>query len=810
MPSPFDDLSDTTSAASAAEAGGGSASAWHYAGGTNGKTIHLSEEESNQLLRGIAQLADNGLPLDQGLEAFAEEVSSRRLKQAFRQLAFEISLGGNPLVERSDSVVKLSPYHQSILVAGIQSGNLGETLAKLLEDENWRVEYWRNLRSALAYPLLLVVLTMLVVDLLNVVLMPLIQREFIVLVEDFQFTLPFNPDIFRATPISWFSFLLLGGVGVFLITLVLPVAQLAILRRSLPLLGKVFWYYETLDLVLKLQILLVQRVPVVTALRRLQGAVSSRQIEQQLQLWAQQVEQGQTLAQVWQESPDIPPTIVPLVRWGEQTNALAEGLHSASRVLKERLELRRQLIIKVAPPLITTLVLAALFWAGLRMVAIFTPLYNMMLWNGSVQGLPLDVLYHLQNLWMAVLLGVVLLILCNQWDMQAREKPRGLRKGLRLTAWTFLGIGGVGWWLGVSGPFGLVVVPGVGLLVIGFAVRRYRLIENRSFISVVTAGMDKGIPPIVSAVAYEQEATGIQQRKADTLAKALGAGMSVTDAAARAGLPLPAETVVTLELGRNLRLTPEKQKRHEGTPDTVPYGNLDALIGGQVIVVIASFLLLGVILFMQLKIAPMLNNIVNEFGISSGSYLQAWQFTDRLGTVLLWLVPVLAPLMLVLLILIVLLQLGWMSELPWGLRWLHGPINECRLLNVLSMVTASEIPLPTAVEVMVLRFPSVRMRRVLWGLRRRLEEGGNWIDALRAARVLGSGEAALARSAEKAGNLAWALSEISTGKQRRHLQRIAPVMKIMVPLLVLLGAIPVLLLALMIFLPMVEILVQLS
>jgi len=339
--------------------------------------ISLNQAESAELLRCIGELSNTGMPLDEGLDAFAEEATHRKLKLAFRQLAKEIRAGGNPLVDHDLSFVRLPKYHQSILIAGIQSHRLGETLYDLLEEENWRNEYWRDLWAALSYPLLLATVTLLVVDLLNVFIMPMIQTQFLSIYEDFELDLSFDPEIFRAPTISWTSFFLLAAVGAFLIPAFLTPAQTSLLRRSVPVVGKIFWWYESLDLIIKLRLLVAQNIPTPTALLLLEDAVASRRFAELVPIWAEQMQQGKHLGEVWQVSPDIPSSILPLVRWGEAHNSLTEALESAERLIKERLALRRELIRKIGPPVITILVLAALFWAAVRLVVFVSPLIDL-------------------------------------------------------------------------------------------------------------------------------------------------------------------------------------------------------------------------------------------------------------------------------------------------------------------------------------------------------------------------------------------------------------------------------------------------
>lgn len=339
--------------------------------------IILTDEESAQLLQGIGELAQAGLPLDEGLEALSEEVSGNKLRKAFLQLAREIRAGGNPLVEHELSYVRLPKYHQSILIAGIQSHRLGDTLFELLDEETWRREYWRDLWAALSYTLLLATVTLLVVDLLNVFVMPVVQGNFLEIYEDFELDLPFDPTIFKAPPVSWTAFFLVTGAGMLLIPAFLSATQTAMLRRSIPLLGKIFWWYETLDLTVKLRLLVAQNIPTPQALRLASDSLASRRMAQLAPHWASEMDRGRTLADVWLSSMDIPSSILPLIRWGEQSGNLCEAFEGAESLLKDRLAMRRELIQKIGPPIITTMVLAALFWAAIRMAVMFLPLIDL-------------------------------------------------------------------------------------------------------------------------------------------------------------------------------------------------------------------------------------------------------------------------------------------------------------------------------------------------------------------------------------------------------------------------------------------------
>ena len=424
----------------------------------------------------------------------------------------------------------------------------------------------------------------------------------------------------------------------------------------------------------------------------------------------------------------------------------------------------------------------------------------------------MEVLYHLQNLWMASALGLVLLILSTQWDSTSHEEPTFLRRGLRLVAWMFICIGGVAWWVGVSGVVAIVLVCVILVVVFGLAMHRYRVMENRALISVVLAGMEKGISPIASVVAYRQEAVGLQEAKAGRFARALGAGMSLGDAARTVQVQIPAETLMTLELGRTLGNVNEvnQQAKQFAGDDTTNHGNFDLFLGTLVTILVLGAFQLALLSFLQIKIMPSMVQIVEEFDMADAELASLWAWGDTMVWAIYFALGLIMPVAIVVVILMVLVQFGKLSELPRGLRWFHGPVNECRLLNILSVVIATGLPLQGSLDVIRRQFPSSRIRHISNAIYGQLKQGGDWIEALRASRVVSTPEAALAKSAQEAGNLAWALREISVGKRRRHLQRMAPTTKIVLPILVLLAAIPVLVTGLVLIIPLTKMITHLS
>jgi len=345
-----------------------------------GTVVALKSDQADDLVRCIAELSEAGLPLSDGLTAFAEDIPQSKVRRAMLVVANEIESGANPLVDPQSSDVQLPAFHREILVAGIRSGRLSETLLELLEADAWRREYRRDLWSAISQQAFLFVILLLVVDFFNVLLIPYLNKQFLEIYEDFSLELGYNPEILRTVGVSWIGLLTLGGIGWVTLTAALSVQQASQLRRSIPIFGKMIWWYDALDLVTKLRLLISQGIPTHRAMSMMTDAVSSRTYSELAPQWSARLERGESLSSIWRDGIEMPASILPLIRWGETHNELPEAFGAIEAALKQRLLTRQDILRKVLPPLMTVVVLTVLAWAAVRLIYLFVPMVKLLQW----------------------------------------------------------------------------------------------------------------------------------------------------------------------------------------------------------------------------------------------------------------------------------------------------------------------------------------------------------------------------------------------------------------------------------------------
>lgn len=368
-----------------------------------------------------------------------------------------------------------------------------------------------------------------------------------------------------------------------------------------------------------------------------------------------------------------------------------------------------------------------------------------------------------------------------------------------------------GWTLFLMGvammvtPFAMIVV----LLIAGMTVARFRDGERRALLWTLAVAADKGMPLAASARAFGARRCDEMARRAWLLADQLDSGIPLQVALENSGNPLPDEATLMVRLGADPAVTATALYRSadsrgldedEWRPVFERTIYLLLVVGATV--AIASFLMV--------KVVPTFKQIFSDFGtelpvltqltIALANKCAQWWFLT---------LPFVWYMLIVGLIAAYFYAQGkiW---IPWPFGWLFGNSSSSTALRGLAVCIDRQMPIDQALSRVGFHMPNVSVGRKLTKASVQAAGGQDWCDSLNGLGVISAAESAVLKSATRAGNLAWALREMAEVKTRRQVYRARLLLNIITPVCLILLAIPVAMLAIGCFLPLISLIQNLA
>jgi type II secretory pathway component PulF len=337
----------------------------------------LGKADAVELAGYLSELAKSGLPLETGLRAAAGDLASPRLASVLSGLADHLE-SGQSLEGSLDALSPRLPGHlRELLITGARSGQLSQTLDRLLAHERGMEDMRRRLRQATFYPLMVLAFFTAWVLFLALWLLPSLRLSTIY--EDFgtgggMSRLHRFMQFMDAVPY------LLAAIAVALLVVMALTWLLggaALVSRTaalVPLFGPARWYRGLVEFAGLVDVFIAGGRSLDEALALASSAARDPAVRLACALTAARVRCGTDLSQSLAASTQFPPTLVNLVAWGEHHAALTEALNAARQMYLDRFDLQLRLLRLVFPPIVFVIIFAT---AWLVLFELVTPLIKL-------------------------------------------------------------------------------------------------------------------------------------------------------------------------------------------------------------------------------------------------------------------------------------------------------------------------------------------------------------------------------------------------------------------------------------------------
>ena len=338
----------------------------HSGGRTSRKVRRLLQQEGisqSQLLvitRSLARMVGAGVPLARSLEILAEVGESEDERLLLQLLLSDIQAGKT----FSDAIEARGSPFSRLYINMVRAGEIGGALNTVLERLSEYMERTAELRStvisALIYPAILFVVSMLSLVLLLTMVVPQFQTMF----DDAGAALPYATSVVLAISewlqAYWWLILMTALAALVLIPRLYeipgPRRSMDLFLLQLPGIGGLIKKIETARFCRTLSTLLSNGVILLSALTIVRETMSNQVMSASVQVIEKSLKAGEGLSRPLKESNLFPPLAAQMVHAGEESGHLESMLLDVANIYDQEVkDTLKRLLILLEPLLILTL-----------------------------------------------------------------------------------------------------------------------------------------------------------------------------------------------------------------------------------------------------------------------------------------------------------------------------------------------------------------------------------------------------------------------------------------------------------------------
>ena len=330
------------------------------------------------LTRQLSTLVQSNLPLDEALQAAAQQSRSPRIKGTLLQVRSRVAEGHTLAYAMGEFPHVFNEMYRAMVKAGEHAGFLGPVLEQLADYTEQRQYTGQKLKMAMIYPFILVGVAITVV----VALMVFVVPELVGIFAHSRKELPLltrgligASDFFR----DYGLWLLVAIVAaIFIVRWLLRNRQR---RRSwhgfllrVPGISRLLIALDTARFASTLSILMASGVPLLEALRIAGQVLTNLVLQADTAQVAERVQEGSSLNRALQQSGHFPPMMVHMVASGEASGELDTMLERSATNQERELEMTLGTMMSLFEPLMVV------FMGGMVLtivLAILLPIFDL-------------------------------------------------------------------------------------------------------------------------------------------------------------------------------------------------------------------------------------------------------------------------------------------------------------------------------------------------------------------------------------------------------------------------------------------------
>lgn len=327
--------------------------------------------------RQLADLLSSGIPLVKGLTVIQNQTQNPTLREIIQQVNQDVS-GGDSLAGAMSRHPKVfNKLFIAMVKAGEAGGLLDQVLQRLADFAESEAETRSKIKSALAYPVVMVCAGAGAIVVLMTVVMPKIMKIY----EDLDQQLPVTTVflIRLSTFLQQYWYVVLGAL-VAVVFVLIRAKNTKEGRRALdgfvikiPVLGPMIVKKEVANFARTLGSLLHNGVSILPALDITHGVLNNQIVADEVAKIPENVTQGEGVAAPLRKSSVFPPVVVNMMAIGEETGRLDDVLMKVARSYDTEVDRAMKTLTSLMEPII---ILVMGMIVGFIVISMLLPIFS--------------------------------------------------------------------------------------------------------------------------------------------------------------------------------------------------------------------------------------------------------------------------------------------------------------------------------------------------------------------------------------------------------------------------------------------------
>jgi general secretion pathway protein F len=330
------------------------------------------------MTRQLATLVRAGVPLVDSLSAMMEQVEKESLVRVLGQVRENVNQGTAFARSLEQHPKVFPPLYSNMVAAGEESGNLEGVLERLSDYMEGQSQLKNKVVAALAYPVLMSLLGVVVVSLLMVTVVPKVTAIF----DNLGQALPWNTQLLifvsRAMANYWWAIAILffGMVVGFRRWKNKPAGRLKWDTFCLhaPIFGRLNLLTSVARFTRTLATLLSSGVQLLRAMEIGRNVLENARLESVIAEAIGSIREGESIAEPLKRSKAFPPMVTHMIAVGERTGQLEQMLENVARAYEADVETKVVALTSLLEPM---LIIVLGVSVGFIVLSILMPLMQM-------------------------------------------------------------------------------------------------------------------------------------------------------------------------------------------------------------------------------------------------------------------------------------------------------------------------------------------------------------------------------------------------------------------------------------------------